>query len=173
MVNEFSYAIENNDVNEFVSVNDTNNEFVSFETNEPEIINIIKEPLILRSTRIAISDTPTITNVLRDGDILLGTAAYGVIVNEINVENINLSVPHIPTHQAVINYVMDKLSHLEEVLPIAKTNVVGGVISSKAQNGVTVDGLTGTMTVNSLNVNKLFQTDNEKLILYCGDSEVL
>lgn len=54
-------------------------------------------------------------------------------------------------------------------IPISTAEVLGVVISSAAENKVAV-GVDGTMEVNSVNVNKLVQTDGEQLILNGGSS---
>lgn len=52
-------------------------------------------------------------------------------------------------------------------IPFATNNTIGVVLSSDAENKVSV-GADGTMEVNSLNVNKLTQTDGDTLILNGG-----
>ena len=54
-------------------------------------------------------------------------------------------------------------------IPIATAEALGVVMSSTAENKVSV-GADGTMEVNSVNVNKLVQTDGEALILNGGSS---
>ena len=54
-------------------------------------------------------------------------------------------------------------------IPIATTEALGVVMSSAAENKVSV-GADGTMEVNSINVNKLAQTEGEFLILNGGSS---
>lgn len=54
-------------------------------------------------------------------------------------------------------------------IPIATTEALGVVMSSAAENKVSV-GADGTMEVNSINVNKLAQTEGELLILNGGSS---
>lgn len=54
-------------------------------------------------------------------------------------------------------------------IPLAGNGIVGLVTSSNAENNVAVNA-DGTMTVNSLNINKLVQTDGEFLILDGGNS---
>lgn len=56
-------------------------------------------------------------------------------------------------------------------IPIATAEALGVVMSSAAENKVAV-GVDGTMEVNSVNVNKLTQTDSEYLILNGGSSAV-
>lgn len=56
-------------------------------------------------------------------------------------------------------------------IPIATAEALGVVMSSAAENKVSV-GADGTMEVNSVNVNKLAQTDGEALILNGGSSAV-
>ena len=56
-------------------------------------------------------------------------------------------------------------------IPIATAEVLGVVISSTAENKVSVSE-DGTMEVNSVNVNKLVQTDGEALILNGGSSTI-
>ena len=54
-------------------------------------------------------------------------------------------------------------------IPIATTGALGVVLSSTAENGVTVQP-NGAMEVNSINANKLVQTDGESLILNGGNA---
>ena len=56
-------------------------------------------------------------------------------------------------------------------IPIATAEVLGVVLGSVAENKVSV-GADGTMEVNSVNVNKLTQTEGESLILNGGSSAV-
>lgn len=56
-------------------------------------------------------------------------------------------------------------------IPIATAEALGVVMSSAAENKVSV-GADGTMEINSVNVNKLTQTDGEYLILNGGSSAV-
>lgn len=56
-------------------------------------------------------------------------------------------------------------------IPIATAEALGVVLSSTAENKITV-GVDGTMEVNSVNVNKLTQTEGELLILNGGSSAV-
>ena len=57
-------------------------------------------------------------------------------------------------------------------IPLAGNGIVGLVTSSTAENNVAVNA-DGTMTVNSLNINKLVQTDGEFLVLDGGDASDL
>ena len=56
-------------------------------------------------------------------------------------------------------------------IPIATAEALGVVMSSAAENKVSV-GADGTMEVNSVNVNKLTQTEGEFLILNGGSSAI-
>lgn len=56
-------------------------------------------------------------------------------------------------------------------IPIATAEALGVVMSSAAENKVSV-GADGTMEVNSVNVNKLTQTEGEALILNGGSSTI-
>ena len=56
-------------------------------------------------------------------------------------------------------------------IPIATTGALGVVQSSAAENGVTVQA-NGAMEVNSINVNKLVQTEGESLILNGGNADL-
>lgn len=56
-------------------------------------------------------------------------------------------------------------------IPMATAEALGVVLSSTAENKVAV-GVDGTMEVNSVNVNKLTQTEGELLILNGGSSAV-
>ena len=55
-------------------------------------------------------------------------------------------------------------------IPVATNTVLGAVMSSAAENKVTV-GTDGIMEVNSLNINKLVQTDGDYLILDGGNAD--
>lgn len=50
------------------------------------------------------------------------------------------------------------VEYIQGSIPVATENQLGRVLSSKAKDAVSVDS-SGVMTVNSLNVNKLYQTD--------------
>lgn len=54
-------------------------------------------------------------------------------------------------------------------IPLATTESAGVVISSESENKVKVN-VDGTMEVNSININKIVQTDGEELILDGGSS---
>lgn len=56
-------------------------------------------------------------------------------------------------------------------IPIATVGALGVVQSSAAENGVTVQP-NGAMEVNSINVNKLVQTEGESLILNGGNADL-
>lgn len=56
-------------------------------------------------------------------------------------------------------------------IPIATTGALGVVLSSTAENAVTVRA-NGAMEVNSINVNKLVQTEGESLILNGGNADL-
>lgn len=56
-------------------------------------------------------------------------------------------------------------------IPIATVGALGVVQSSAAENGVTVQA-NGAMEVNSINVNKLVQTEGESLILNGGNADL-
>lgn len=56
-------------------------------------------------------------------------------------------------------------------IPIATVGALGVVQSSAAENGVTVQP-NGAMEVNSINANKLVQTEGERLILNCGNADL-
>ena len=61
----------------------------------------------------------------------------------------------------------DKSVDIIHNINIANDEELGVVKSSSAENKVAV-AEDGTMSVNSLNVNKLVQTDGEELIINCG-----
>lgn len=61
----------------------------------------------------------------------------------------------------------DKTVDIVHNIAIANSEELGVVKSSNQENGVSVAN-DGTMSVNSLNVNKLVQTDGEELIINCG-----
>ena len=56
-------------------------------------------------------------------------------------------------------------------IPIATVGALGVVQSSAAENGVTVQA-NGAMEVNSINANKLVQTEGERLILNGGNADL-
>ena len=56
-------------------------------------------------------------------------------------------------------------------IPIATNTILGIVLSSSADNKVSVLN-DGTMEVNSINVNKLVQTDGDTLVLNGGSSSI-
>ena len=56
-------------------------------------------------------------------------------------------------------------------IPIATTGALGVVLSSTAENAVTVQA-NGAMEVNSINANKLVQTEGEVLILNGGNADL-
>ena len=56
-------------------------------------------------------------------------------------------------------------------IPVATASALGLVKGSDAENSVSVS-TDGSMTVNSLNVNKLVQTDGEFLILDGGNASI-
>lgn len=70
----------------------------------------------------------------------------------------------------VKTYVNDQIAAATYELPVATLNALGGVKSSEAENGVAV-AADGTMSVNSVNVNKLVQTEGEELILNGGSAK--
>lgn len=63
----------------------------------------------------------------------------------------------------------DKVVEITYDLPIANADILGGVKSSANENKIAVAD-DGTMEVNSLNVNKLTQTDGEYLIFNAGSA---
>lgn len=54
-------------------------------------------------------------------------------------------------------------------IPLATAQAAGVVLGTDVENGIAV-AADGTMSVNSLNVNKLTQTDGEVLVLYGGNA---
>ena len=58
-------------------------------------------------------------------------------------------------------------------IPFAAMNKSGIVTSSNLENKISVSEIDGTMEVNSLNVNKLVQTNNETLVLDGGTSSTI
>ena len=72
----------------------------------------------------------------------------------------------------VKGYVDSAIAAAAYQLPVATLEALGGVKSSAAENKVSV-AEDGTMEVNSLNVNKLVQTEGETLVLHGGDAEVV
>ena len=65
----------------------------------------------------------------------------------------------------------DKIAEITYSLPIANVDSIGGVKSSTVENKIAV-AADGTMEVNSINVNKLTQTDGEYLIINGGSASV-
>lgn len=70
-----------------------------------------------------------------------------------------------------LNSVPLEISDKAVNIPIATTGALGVVLSSTAENAVTVRA-NGAMEVNSINVNKLVQTEGESLILNGGNAAV-
>ena len=68
-----------------------------------------------------------------------------------------------------LNSVPIEISGKAVNIPIATTGALGVVLSSTAENGITVKP-NGAMEVSSLNVNKLVQTEGESLILNGGNA---
>ena len=68
-----------------------------------------------------------------------------------------------------LNSVPLEISSKAVNIPIATTGFLGVVLSSTAENSVTVQP-NGAMEVNSINVNKLVQTDGDSLILNGGNA---
>lgn len=65
----------------------------------------------------------------------------------------------------------DKIADITYALPIADADTLGGVKSSDAENEIKVAD-DGTMSVNSVNVNKLVQTSGEYIIMNGGSASV-
>ena len=63
----------------------------------------------------------------------------------------------------------DKVAAIVYELPVATTSTLGGVKSSDAENNVSV-AEDGTMSVNSLNVNKLVQTAGDVFVMNGGSA---
>lgn len=57
-------------------------------------------------------------------------------------------------------------------IPLATSEAAGLVVSSAAENKISVSAEDGTMEVNKLNVNKLVQTEGDRLILDGGNASV-
>ena len=70
-----------------------------------------------------------------------------------------------------LNSVPIEISSKAVNIPIATVGALGVVQSSAAENGVTVQA-NGAMEVNSINVNKLVQTEGESLILNGGNADL-
>lgn len=70
-----------------------------------------------------------------------------------------------------LNSVPIEISGKAVNIPIATVGALGVVQSSAAENGVTVQA-NGAMEVNSINVNKLVQTEGEVLILNGGNADL-
>lgn len=71
---------------------------------------------------------------------------------------------------------VDKVSGIDALIaealnfPIATDSLAGLVRSSSAADQINV-GANGTMTVNSVNVNKLYQDADTEIVMYGGDSD--
>ena len=87
--------------------------------------------------------------------------AVGAQANVLEAINFNGQDIAIVDKKATFSYTYD--------LPVAMAEALGGVKSSDAENKVSVDA-EGTMEVNSLNVNKLTQTEGDTLILNGGSA---
>lgn len=75
---------------------------------------------------------------------------------------------------SAIKKAQEDIKALQDVvgkLTVASGTVLGLVKSSTEENKIKVLG-DGTMEVNSLNVNKLIQTEGEELVLFSGDSNI-
>lgn len=72
----------------------------------------------------------------------------------------------------VIAYVEGAIAAAAYELPVATLEALGGVKSSAAENKISV-AADGTMEVNSLNVNKLVQTEGEVFVLHGGTAEAV
>lgn len=70
----------------------------------------------------------------------------------------------------VVATIDSKIAAAAYELPVATAEILGGVKSSAAENGVAV-AADGTMSVNSVNVNKLVQTAGEELVLNGGKAK--
>lgn len=68
-----------------------------------------------------------------------------------------------------INGVAQEIADKTVNIPMATNTLLGVVVGSTAENKVSI-AVDGTMNVNSLNVNKLVQTDGEYLVLNGGSS---
>lgn len=91
----------------------------------------------------------------------LATVENGAQINVLEAINFNGQDIIITDKKATFSY--------EYILPIATADILGGVKSSAAENKVAI-AADGTMEVNSVNVNKLVQTEGETLILNGGSA---
>ncbi len=89
--------------------------------------------------------------------------AVGAQANVLEAINFNGQDIAIVDKKATFSYTYD--------LPVAMAEALGGVKSSDAENKISVDA-EGTMEVNSLNVNKLTQTEGDTLILNGGSATI-
>ena len=87
----------------------------------------------------------------------------GAQANVLEAINFNGQDIAIVDKKATFSYTYD--------LPVAMAEALGGVKSSSAENKISVDA-EGNMEVNSLNVNKLTQTEGDTLILNGGSATV-
>ena len=84
-------------------------------------------------------------------------------LNAINLENIQANVIEKITLNGVETQVVEKTVDI----PLATTTQFGLVKGSNAENEVAVKE-NGVMSVNTLNIQKLSQTEGETLVLDCG-----
>lgn len=101
-------------------------------------------------------------------DVLASLNAYKTS-NNARVQTIENVINGTETTDGLVDRV-EALENKEEYnLPVATESVLGGVKSSEAENTIKVEA-TGAMSVNSVNVNKLTQTEGDVLILDGGSS---
>ena len=100
------------------------------------------------------------------GNIILGeVATRGVLTTILDESSL---WPLLPTSKAVIEYI-DTIKN--SLAPTIATKTVPGVIlSSEEENSVRVLE-SGVLVLNTVNVNKLVQTDDEYLVLKCVNKE--
>lgn len=105
---------------------------------------------------------------LQNADLSLGNRItalenVGAQANVLEAINFNGQDIAIVDKKATFSYTYD--------LPVAMAETLGGVKSSDAENKISVSA-SGEMEVNSLNVNKLTQTNGDTLILNGGSANV-
>lgn len=128
---------------------------------KPSFIPLVGEPCVtndgINKGRIKIGDGQTTWEQLP----YVTNAATGQYVTEGELQSI------------LNNYATKSAIESGEItLPVATETVSGAVKSSSAQNNVTVNS-DGTLTVNEVSVNKLYQDEGSSLILSGGNANTL
>ena len=111
-------------------------------------------------------------------DVLAALNAYKTS-NDPRVKALENAINGIPANveggTEAVPGLIERVENLEEKpeyeLPIATVDILGGVKSSDSENQITVAS-DGKMEVNSLNVNKLTQTNGDYIVLYGGSATI-